>query len=129
MFQILLLRCVSNEYEHLSLTSVVMMVSYSASLNKAAYQAVELPGNISGSLKVRAELITKWRLLSLWSSRTDGVQRLFTAPAIATFSFSVKEVSESQRNQLAFDGARFLKFISANLITEEQWFDNYIGNN
>lgn len=63
MFQTLLLTCVSNEYEHPSLTSVVMMASCKASLNKAAYQAAELPGNISGSLKARAELVTKWRLL------------------------------------------------------------------
>lgn len=103
------------------------MVSCKAGLNKAASQAVELPRNISGSLKVRAELITKWRLLSLWSRRTDGVLRMFRATATATFS--VKEVSESQRNQLALDGAKFLKFISDSLITEEQWADNYICNN
>ncbi|KAI9546326.1 hypothetical protein NQZ68_027492 [Dissostichus eleginoides] len=63
---------------------MVMMVSCKASLNKAAYQAAELPGNISGSPKVRAELIAKWRLLSLWSLRTDGVQRVFTSTAMAT---------------------------------------------
>ena len=127
MFQTLLLTCVSSEYEHPSLTSAVMMVSCTAGLNKAAHQAVEPPGNISGSLKVRAELITKWGMLSPWSRRTDGVRRMFTATAMATFS--VKEVSESQRNQLALDGAKFLKFISDSLITEEQWADNYIGNN
>lgn len=37
---------------------------------KAVAQAVAPPGNISGSLKVKAELMTKWRLLSL-SSRGD----------------------------------------------------------
>lgn len=103
------------------------MVSCKAGLNKAAYQAVGLPGNISGSMKVRAELTTKWRLLSQWSHGTDGAQRLFTVTAMATFS--VKEVSKSQRNQLALDGAKFLKFISDSLITEEQCTDNYICNN
>ncbi len=127
MFHTLLRTCVSNEYEHPSLTSVVMMVSCKAGLNKAAYQAVGLPGNISGSMKVRAELTTKWRLLSQWSHGTDGAQRLFTVTAMATFS--VKEVSKSQRNQLALDGAKFLKFISDSLITEEQCTDNYICNN
>lgn len=95
-----------------------MIVSRKAGLNKAAYQAAELPGKISGSLNVRAELITKWSLLSLWSRPTDGGQGLFTATVMA--KFSVKEVSESRMNQLAVDGARFLKFISDSLITEEQ---------
>lgn len=58
---------------------------------------------------------------------TDGVQRMFTATATA--ALSVKEVSESQRNQLDLNGAKFLKFISDSLITEEQWADNYICNN
>lgn len=127
MFHTLLLTRVSSDCEHPSLTSVVMILSCKAGLNKAAYQAAELPGKISGSLNVRAELITKWRLLSLRSHTTDGVQRLFTATVMA--KFSVKEVSESRRNQLALDGARFLKFISDSLIMEEQWADNYICNN
>ena len=79
----MLLTCVSSEYEHPSLTSVVMMVSCKAGLNKAAYQAVELSGKISGSLDVRAELIAKWKLLSQWSRRTDG--KLFMATAMARF--------------------------------------------
>lgn len=52
---------------------------------------------------------------------------MFTATAMA--AFSVKEVSESLRNQLAPDETKFLKFISDSLITEEQWADNYICNN
>lgn len=103
------------------------MVNCKAGLNKAAYQAVELPGKISGSLNVRAELIAKWKLLSLWSCTTDREQRLFMATVMVRFS--VKEVSENQRNQLALDGVKFLKFISDSLITEEQWADNYICNN
>lgn len=71
MFQTWPLTSAFNAYGHPSLTSMVMMVSCKASLNKAAYQAAELPGNISGSPKVRAELIAKWRLLSPWSLRTD----------------------------------------------------------
>ena len=59
MVHTLLLMCVTTECEHPSLTSVVMIVSCKAGLNKAAYQAAELLEKISGSLNVRAELITK----------------------------------------------------------------------
>lgn len=55
--------------------------------------------------------------------------RVFTSITMATFSFPVKEVGESRRNQLAFDGVRFLKLISDSLITEEQWADNYVCSN
>lgn len=128
MFQTLPLPRFSNGYEHLPLTSVVMMASCKVGLNKAAYQAVGLPANISGSVKVRAGLVTQNEVrCHCGATVTDGVERLFTAMAIATFS--VKEVSESQRNQFALDGVKFLKFISDCLITEEQWPDNYICNN
>lgn len=73
-----------------------------------------LPGKISGSLNVRAELITKWLLsLNRWDTETEFV-------AVAIAKFSVKEVSEKQRNQLGSDGgAKFLKFITDSLITGE----------
>lgn len=113
MFQTLLMTHVSTEYEHPPLTSVVVTVKDKADLNKADDQSVELPEKISGSLNERAELITTWKLLSIWSHRTD--RRLTPFIAVAVENFLVKEVSRSHMNRFVSHKEEF--FSKNSLVT------------
>ncbi len=81
------------------------MASCKVGLYKAAYQAVELPGNICGSLQVRAELITQQRLLTAELHNRWGSENVYSR---SHGRILVKEVSESLKNQLASDEAKFL---------------------
>lgn len=102
------------------------MESCKVGLNKAACQAAELLGNISGSMRVRAELITKWRLLSLHQNRW-GAGNIYSYSNGCICSLS--SYRQSEESIIFVLGKKFLKFISYSLIIAEQYTDNYSYNN
>lgn len=92
-----------------------MMVTCKVVLHKAAHDAIQLPGNVSASVKRRAVLENKMEAAVTAEEQEQMGLRQCLWP-MQWQCFSLKRLV---RNQLALDRAKFLKFISDGPITQE----------